>query len=317
MVAAIDVGTQSVRLLISRGGRAVHREAVVTHLGRGVRQHGRFEPDALRATLDTLAYYATLLETHGVSRARAIATEGVRLAADPHQFLQPAAGLLGLPIELVDPTEEGRLAFAGAAAALQGHPQRGDGVLVTVDLGGGSCEFAVGSDACEAVCSVPIGASVLTETYLHGDPPRPEELSSALSIVAAYLDDVTRALPQAAEGPTFVGLGGTFCTMAAIEIGLDPYDRDRINGFRLERAAAEDVFRTVVTEPLAARRHNPGLPESRTTTILGGSCAVVAIMRHFNLDAMIISDDDLLDGMVAALLEAVGQPGHYDAPSWR
>ncbi|MFN0027245.1 MAG: hypothetical protein ACKV2O_08705 [Acidimicrobiales bacterium] len=326
VVAAIDIGTQSVRLLISQGGRTLHRQATVTHLGRGVRQHGQFDVDTLRVTLDTLSGYAGLLRAHGVSRARAIATEGVRLARDPEVFLQPAAACLGLDIDLVDANEEGRLAFAGAAAGLRDHlGDRGqqsedqDGLLVTVDLGGGSCEFAVGREQCEAVCSIPIGASVLTETYLHRDPPRPEELSAALSIAAVHLDDVSRALPQlgADSTLTFVGLGGTFTTMAAIEIGLEPYDRDRINRFRLDRAAAEDVFRTVVTEPLSARRHNPGLPESRTSTILGGSCAVVAIMRHFSLDAVVISDDDLLDGMVAALSDAAEVRGHYDAPSWR
>lgn len=301
MVAAIDIGTQSVRLLISCGGRQLHRQTTVTHLGQGVRQSGGFDPARLHTTLDTLGSYAALLLSHGVTAARAIATEGVRLARDPDTFLRPGSERLGFDIDLIDAAEEGRLAFAGAAAGLRGRGEHGDGPLVTVDLGGGSCEFAVGGDYCEGVSSVPIGASVLTETYLHADPPRPEELSAALSIVAVHLDDVSRALPQLAENPTFVGLGGTFTTMAAIEIGLEPYDRNRINHFRLERAAAEDVFRTVVTEPLAARRHNPGLPESRVRTILGGSCAVVGIMRHFGVEAMVISEDDLLDAVAAEL----------------
>ena len=126
--------------------------------------------------------------------------------------------------------------------------------------------------------------------------------SGALSVVEAHLDEISRALPAAREANTFIGLGGTFTTMAAVEIGLDPYDRNMINGFRLTKAAAEDVFRTLVTERFADRIHNPGLAEARGHTIVGGSCAVVAIMRFFGLDAVRISDDDLLDGIVADLL---------------
>lgn len=298
VVAAIDVGTQSSRLLISAGGRDVVRQAVVTHLGRGVRQHGAFEPERLQATLDALAGFRRLMDQHGVRRARGISTEVVRLAADPSAFLGPAGELLGVELELVSGDEEGRLAFAGATASLD----RADGPFVTMDLGGGSCEFSVGTERCEGVLSVPVGASVLTEAYIAGDPPRPEELSAALSIVEAHVDDVARAVPAVREATTFIGLGGTFTTMAAVEIGLEPYDRDRINGFALSRAAAEDVFRTLATETLAERIENPGLAEARGRTIVGGACAVVGIMRYFGLDEVRISDDDLLDGIVADLL---------------
>ena len=116
-----------------------------------------------------------------------------------------------------------------------------------------------------------------------------------------HLDDVARALPAAREAVTFLGMGGTFTTMAAVEIGLDPYDRDQINGFELTRDAAEDVFRTLVTERFADRICNPGLSEARAGTILGGACAVVAIMRFFGLEQIRISDDDLLDGIIAEL----------------
>lgn len=296
-VAAVDVGTQSARLLISAGGRDLERRSVVTHLGRAVRERGAFDPERLEATLAALDGFRSSMDAHGVVRARGISTEVVRLAADPQRFLGPAAQRLGFPLELVSGEEEGRLAFAGATAPLGGV----GAPYVTVDLGGGSCEFAVGSAACEAVFSTPMGASVLTESYLQHDPPRPEELSAALSIVEAHVDEVVRTVPAVREAATFIGLGGTFTTMAALEIGLEPYDRAQVNGFSLTREAAEDVFRTLVTEPLADRVHNPGLPEARAVTMLGGSCAVVGIMRHFGLDEVRISDDDLLDGIVAEL----------------
>lgn len=297
VVAAIDVGTQSSRLLISSGGVDLVRVAVVTHLGRGVRARRDFDPSALAATLQTLSEFRALMDHHGVTRARAICTEGVRLAANPSTFLAPGQQHLGIELELISGEEEGRLAFAGATAGLPA----ADGPFVTMDLGGGSCEFSVGTSTCEGVFSAALGASVLTEAYLHGDPPRPEELSAALSIVEVHVDDVARLLPAVHEATTFIGLGGTFTTMAAVEIGLDPYDRQAINGFVLSRAAAEDVFRTLVTEPLVDRLHNPGLAPERGVTILGGSCAVVGIMRFLGVEQVRISDDDLLDGVVAQL----------------
>lgn len=296
-VAAVDVGTQSTRLLISAGGRDLERHGVVTHLGRGVRERGAFDPERLEATLATLDGFRAAMDRHGVQRARGISTEAVRLAADPQQFLGPAAERLGFPLELVRGEEEGRLAFAGATAGLGGV----GAPYVTVDLGGGSCEFSVGTDTCEGVFSAQIGATVLTEAYLEHDPPWAEELSAALSIVEAHVDEVARALPATREAGTFIGLGGTFTTVAAVEIGLEPYDRNAVNGFALTRAAAEDVFRTLVTERLADRLHNPGLPEARARTIVGGICAVVGIMRYFALDEIRVSDDDLLDGIVAEL----------------
>jgi len=298
VVAAVDVGTQSARLLISAGGRDLVRTAEITHLGSGVRERRAFDPARLAATLDVLRGFRELMDHHGVGSMRAIATEGVRLAADPAAFLGPAAEILGAPLDLVTGEEEGRLAFAGATAGLD----RADAPFVTVDLGGGSCEFAVGTEQAESVFSASFGASVLTEAYLEHDPPWAVELSAALSVIEAHVDEVARMVPAVNEASTFVGLGGTFTTMAAVEIGLEPYDREQVNGFLLTRAAAEDVFRTLVTERESDRVHNPGLAAARARTILGGSCAVVGIMRYFGLDTVRISDDDALVGIVAELL---------------
>lgn len=297
VVAAVDIGTQSTRLLISRDGVDVDRRAVVTHLGRGVDRTGVLDPATFSATLDVLRDYRSALDAAGVGAVRAISTAVVRRVADPDAFLDAAAEVLGVRPELVPGDEEGRLAFAGATARLD----EADGPFVTVDLGGGSTEFAFGTQRCDAVLSLPVGASWLTDTYLHGDPPRPEELTSALSVVGLHLDDLVREIPEVTSASTFLGLGGTFTTMAAVELGLAVYDPSRVDGFVLTRAAAEDVFRTLVTEREADRVHNPGLPVSRARTILGGSCAVVAVMRHFDLDSVRVSERDLLDGIVAEL----------------
>ncbi len=171
------------------------------------------------------------------------------------------------------------------------------------DIGGGSTEFVVGTHEAEGVVSVDVGCVRLTEAYLEHDPPWAAELSSAISVVEAHLEDVARELPAARTARTAVGLAGTVSAVAAVEIGLVTYDRDRIHHFRLTRAAAEDVFRTLATEARVQRTSNPGLEEARADVIVGGCCALVATMRFFDLDEILVSEADFLDGLVRSVLE--------------
>ena len=149
--------------------------------------------------------------------------------------------------------------------------------------------------------SVDVGCVRLTERWLHGDPPRPEELSQALSVVHDHLDDVRRELPAVDDAVRLVGLAGTVTTIAAVEIGLASYDRDRIHHFVLTRDAVEDVFRTLATEKRADRIHNPGLEEARADVIVGGCIVLVAIMRHFDFHECLVSEADILDGLAMTL----------------
>ena len=122
----------------------------------------------------------------------------------------------------------------------------------------------------------------------------------AVSVVRAHLDDVTREMPAARSASCLIGLAGTVTTIAAVELGA--YDRDRVHHFRLSRAAAEDVFRTLATERLADRKANPGLEPDRADVIVGGCCILVAIMRHFDFDECVVSEADILDGLVRSLV---------------
>jgi len=167
-----------------------------------------------------------------------------------------------------------------------------------VDIGGGSTEFVLGTDAPEALCSIDVGCVRVTEQFLHSDPPAPEELSGAVSVVRDHLADVEQAIPTIHEAKTVLGLAGTVSTVAAVEQGLETYDRDRIHHFRLTRAAAEDVFRTLALEPAAERRHNPGLEPGRVDVIVGGLVVLVAVMRVLELDDILVSEADILDGLV-------------------
>ena len=219
-------------------------------------------------------------------------------ASNRDDFFAAATAAVGATPELLGGDEEARLSFLGATAELD--PD--DGPFLVADIGGGSTEFAVGTGGePEGVLSTDIGCVRLTEKFLHSDPPAPEELSQAFDVVRGHLDDVARVIPAAAEARRFVGLAGTVTTMAAVELGLATYDRDRIHHFVLTRAAAEDVFRTLATETRRQRVHNPGLEEARADVIVGGAVIVCAIMRYFELQECLVSEADILDGLVLSL----------------
>jgi len=303
VLAGIDCGTNSTRLLVvGEGGVTLERHMRITRLGQGVDATGRLADEAVERTLAVLREYRGVMDGHGVDAVRMTATSAARDASNRDDFLAAATEAAGVTPELIGGDEEGRLSFRGATAELD--PD--DGPFLVVDIGGGSTEFALGRGTSgdgdpEGVLSTDIGCVRLTEKFLHSDPPAPEELSQAFDIVRGHLDDVAREIPGAGEARRFVGLAGTVTTVAAIEIGLAAYDRDRIHHFVLTRQAAEDVFRTLATEPRRQRSHNPGLEEARADVIVGGAVILVGIMRYFDLDECLVSEADILDGLVASL----------------
>ncbi|MGK2929306.1 MAG: Ppx/GppA phosphatase family protein [Acidimicrobiales bacterium] len=301
VLAAIDCGTNSTRLLIARGtGRgkqALARVNTITRLGRGVDTSGRLDPEAIVRTVTVLEEYRTLLDQHGVDRVRMTATSAARDAANRDDFFDAAEVAVGSRPELLSGEQEAELSFCGATAELD----PADGPFLVVDIGGGSTEFIVGTTEVEASQSIDIGCVRFTEQYIESDPPAPEELHACISVTDAWLEDITSQMPGVGEAKTFVGLAGTITTMAAVEIGLADWDRDAIHHFRFGRDAVEDVFRTLATESLADRKHNPGLEAARADVIVAGSCIFVAIMRRLGFDECLVSESDILDGLVDSL----------------
>jgi exopolyphosphatase/guanosine-5'-triphosphate,3'-diphosphate pyrophosphatase len=297
-MAAIDCGTNSTRLLVAdEDGRTVERLMRITRLGQGVDATGGLAEEAIARTVAVLGEYRQVMDRHSVEKVRITATSAARDAENRDAFFAAATAAVGVTPELLGGDEEARLSFLGATAELD--PD--DGPFLVVDVGGGSTEFAVGRREPEGVLSTDIGCVRLTEKFLHSDPPAAEELSQALDVVRGHLDDVARVIPSVADIRRFVGLAGTVTTMAAVELGLATYDRDRIHHFVLTRAAAEDVFRTLATENRRRRLHNPGLEEARADVIVGGALIVVAIMRYFGLAECLVSEADILDGLVLSL----------------
>lgn len=298
-VAAIDCGTNSVRLLITADGRTqIERLMRITRLGQGVDATGALDPAAIERTLDVLREYRQVIDRHGVRRIRMAATSASRDASNRDEFFEAARDILGVMPELISGDEEGRLSFLGATADLDS----ANGPFLVCDIGGGSTEFVWGTTDAESTISVDMGCVRMTEAWLHSDPPTAEELSQALSIIELHLDDVLLEIPQAPSAACFVGLAGTVSNTASVELGLAEYDRDRIHHLVLTRAAIEDVFRTLATETVEQRKLNPGLEHQRADVIVGGLCVLVAIMRKFGFDECLVSESDILDGLAMSLL---------------
>jgi len=298
-VAAIDCGTNSVRLLITSDGRTqIERLMRITRLGQGVDATGRLNEAAIERTLEVLREYREVIDSHGVTKIRMAATSASRDASNRDEFFEAAYEILGVMPEVISGDEEGRLSFLGATADLD--PELGP--FLVCDIGGGSTEFVFGTTEAESTISVDMGCVRITEAWFHHDPPTAEELSQAISVIEIYLDDVLREIPNLGEARTFVGLAGTVSTTASVELGLAEYDREQIHHFVLTKPAVEDVFRTLATESIAERKENPGMEEQRADVIVGGLCVLVATMRRLGLSNCLVSESDILDGLAMSLL---------------
>jgi len=301
-VAAVDIGTNSVRLLVAdvdgtspRDAKIVplDRRMRITRLGQGVDRSRALAPEAIARTTAVLREYHDVLAEFGITQVRATATSAARDATNRAEFFTAATDALGVTPELLSGEEEAALSFLGATADLDAPAP-----YLVVDIGGGSTEFVLGTDAPVGLVSLDLGCVRITEQFIHSDPPAPEELSNAVAVVRDLVAEVPRAIPGALDAVTLVGLAGTVTTVAAVEQGLPEYDPEKIHHFRLTREAAEDVFRTLATESAEQRKHNPGLEPGRVDVIVGGAAVLVGIFRVLGFDDMLVSEADILDGLV-------------------
>jgi exopolyphosphatase/guanosine-5'-triphosphate,3'-diphosphate pyrophosphatase len=301
-LAAVDIGTNSVRLLVADVDGTSPRDAKImpldrrmriTRLGQGVDGSRALAPEAIARTTAVLREYREALAEYGVTRVRATATSAARDATNRDEFFTAAHDALGVTPELLSGEEEAALSFLGATADLDAPAP-----YLVVDIGGGSTEFVLGTDAPVGLVSLDMGCVRITEQFIHSDPPAPEELSNAVAVVRDLVAEVPRVIPGALDAATLVGLAGTVTTVAAVEQGLPEYDPDKIHHFRLTREAAEDVFRTLATESVEQRKHNPGLEPGRVDVIVGGAAVLVGIFRVLGFDEMLVSEADILDGLV-------------------
>jgi exopolyphosphatase/guanosine-5'-triphosphate,3'-diphosphate pyrophosphatase len=305
-VAAVDCGTNSTRLLVmDRQGRALLRVMRITRLGEGVDATRKLSPEAIERTVAVLAEMRAEMERLGVARARLVATSAVRDAANRDEFLGAASAATGVGAEVLSGQEEGRLAYAGAAADLP--PAEGDDVIV--DIGGGSTELVLERGGRISATSLDLGCVRLTERHFTHDPPTGAELASAVAHVRAELDRAYAAigtLRALLPGSRLIGLAGTVSTLAALEQGLSQYDRERLHHFELTASAVARWCDTLAGETAAARGKRPGMVPGRQDVIVGGALVLREVLSGLGMETCTVSESDILDGIALDLLHRSG-----------
>lgn len=303
-VAAVDCGTNSIRLLVADvEDGTVHdvvRRAEVVRLGHDVDRTGRLAPDALARTLDMARQYATVCREHEATVVRFVATSATRDASNRDEFVAGVRDTFGVDPEVVSGTEEAGLSFQGAVSALDGH----DAPYAVVDLGGGSTEVVVGTTGPEAAWSMNVGSVRLTERYLRTDPPTPDETAAATAAIDAALDEALARVPVTAVR-TLVGLAGSVTTITAHALGLDRYDRTSIDGAALSvdqvLAASDDLLHRTRSQRAALGFMHPG----RVDVIGAGALIWSRVVRRTaaasGVTQVVTSEHDILDGIALSL----------------
>jgi exopolyphosphatase/guanosine-5'-triphosphate,3'-diphosphate pyrophosphatase len=254
----------------------------------------------MERTFAALRVYRSIMDAERVGRARLVATSAVRDAANGEAFLLPAAEIIGAPAELLPGTEEGQLSYAGATGDLAVT----DAAVVVLDIGGGSTEIVTKAEGEILSVSLDIGCVRLTERFLHGDPPTASEVADAVQAIGAELDRASRAVrPLAEEGGArrLVGLAGTVSTLATLELGLAEYDRERVHHAVLTAASVGRWCDVLGAEPVAERARRRGLPAGRRDVIFGGALVLREVMARFAFTDCIVSEADILDGLIMSL----------------
>lgn len=314
-VAAIDCGTNSVRLLIAdiaagggdgEGGATltdVERRMEIVRLGEGVDQTGRLSPAALERTFTAMRGYAELIERHGDGhgpvKTRVVATSATRDAANRADFVSGVVDIFGVVPEVISGDEEAGLSFTGATRELAKlRPAR---PYLIVDIGGGSTEIVLGSSSADAARSIDIGCVRMTERHLRDDPPSPEQISNAAADIDAALAAVRETVPVD-EARTLVGLAGSVTTVAGIALDLPRYEPDRIHLARITAGQVHEVTRRLLHATRAERAEFGVMHPGRVDVIGAGALILDRIMREYGFGAVVVSEHDILDGIAWSLV---------------
>lgn len=297
-LAAVDCGTNSVRLLVAEvvdgRVRTIERALHLTRLGQGVDATGRFHPDALARTLAAFDDFAARLATLGVSRRRVVATSAARDAADSAAFFDGVLERVGVPAEIISGDEEALLSFGGAVGAIEGLAQP----VLVVDIGGGSTELVLGSDGvAKHARSLDIGSVRLRERFLATDPPTPDEIAAATVHIDSLLDGCGIAFGQVAA---WVGVGGTATSLSALAQGLAVYDSARVHGSSIGADDLAALTARLLALPVPDVLALPTMVPGRADVICAGGLICRRIGARLGVP-MTVSESDILDGIVLGL----------------
>jgi exopolyphosphatase/guanosine-5'-triphosphate,3'-diphosphate pyrophosphatase len=303
-VAAIDCGTNSIRLLIAEAGPdgglvELDRRTEIVRLGQGVDATGEFHPDALTRTFAATDAYAALIRDAGVASARIrfVATSASRDARNREVFFAGIRDRLGVTPEVISGDTEAQLSFSGALSRVQ---PAAEPVLV-IDIGGGSTELIVGSadGVVRSALSLDIGSVRLTERFLRRNPPAPEAVAEATTYVDGLLDG--SGVDFAAVG-TWIGVAGTATTLAGVHLGLERYDREQVHGAVIPVPDLHALFDRLVASTVEEIRALPSMHPGRADVVTAGTLIAVRIADRLHVDGLLVSESDILDGTALELL---------------
>ena len=302
LVAAIDCGTNSIRLLIAEpaaggGLREIDRRMEIVRLGQGVDATGAFHPDALARTFAATDAYADAVSSAGVAveRTRFVATSAARDAQNSEEFFAGIRARLGVTPDVISGEEEARLSFSGAVSGVEA----GAGPALVVDIGGGSTELILGRDgAVEQAVSLDVGSVRLTERFLHSNPTPPQARVEAEAYVDGLLDVCGVDLARA---ETFIGVAGTMTTLAGVHLQLDGYDRSRVHGAVLPVAAIGTLLDRLAGSSVDQIKAIPSMHPGRADVITAGALVASRIARRVTVSELVISESDILDGIAMGL----------------
>lgn len=305
-VAAIDCGTNSIRLLVADVDPAtgefteLDRRMRIVRLGQGVDRTGRLAPEALERTFDACREYADAVKELGAERIRFVATSASRDAENSDTFVRGVLDILGVEPEVVTGDEEAQLSFDGATKELVGSDHLEKPYLV-VDIGGGSTEFVVGDDRVRAARSVDIGCVRMTERHLVVDgavvdPPTPDRIAAIRADVGAALDLAEENVPISSAA-TLVGLAGTVTTVAAMALGLEEYDSEAIHHSRVSLGQVREITARLLASTHEERAAIPAMHPGRVDVIASGALVLLAVMERTGAREVVVSEHDILDGI--------------------
>jgi len=299
-VAAVDCGTNSVRLLVADAGpdgkADVHREMRIVRLGQDVDRTGELAPEALERTRAALVDYAATCAELGVEATRMVATSATRDAGNREEFTAMVQQALGVAPEVISGHEEAELSFTGATSGLD----PSDGPFLVMDIGGGSTELVLGSTHVEASRSVDVGCVRLTERHLHTDPPTVDEVAAAQADVHDALE-LVRAVVPVERARTSVGLAGSVTTVAALALELPSYDSDAIHLSSLGAQQVRDVTACLLSMTRAYRARVPVIHPGRVDVISAGALILRTLVDELALQSVLVSETDILDGIALSI----------------
>ncbi len=302
-VAAIDQGTNSIRLLIADplvgdGMQELARDMVITRLGEGVDETGRLAPEALERTLAVLDTYGRRASAMHVRRIRMAATSAVRDASNGGAFASAVRESIGTPLEVLSGEREAGLTFLGATRGLD-RPSP----FCVLDIGGGSTEFVVGDTGHQVPVSTQMGSVRLTERFVTSDPIVSDDRDALCAEIDQALNGVETSVPVG-EAATLVAVAGTATTVQAMSLGLSRYDPEAIHRTELPVEEAEGVLEALAAMTVAERAALPFMAPGRADVIVAGAMILVRVMRRWGFSRALVSEEDILDGLAVEMLQS-------------